>query len=206
MTALLLKGHERMNPVERERADQAVRFYAQQIAEQQGTPFVQQESIALGLHKLVDECVRGLFKRDRKRARRVACKRGCAHCCHVQVDITEAEARLIVRALRDNGESISPAGIEHMRAQRDGDFDSMSVEQRRCVFLNSANECSVYEHRPMACRKYFALDNAAQCETAGANKGAMVLNFVDLNAECATAAAYLVQRNGPLPEMILDVL
>jgi hypothetical protein len=77
-----------------------------------------------------------------------ACRRGCAFCCHVDVEVTPLEALRV-------GRQALAAGVTVDR----------SPESRRppCPLL-VAGACSQYEIRPYACRAVFSLD-AARCET-----------------------------------------
>ena len=87
-------------------------------------------------------------KAYRHAAGRVACARGCPHCCHLHVPITAAEARAI-------GEQI---GVQPRDATRLPPRDPMSFSmQTPCTFLKE-DACSIYEHRPVQCRTSFNFD------------------------------------------------
>lgn len=78
----------------------------------------------------------------------VACKRGCSHCCHIAVGMLEPEAQLIGRLIKRK-----PAAARG----RDG-FDGFEFGyDNPCTFLKDG-ECSIYEHRPLACRIHFNVD------------------------------------------------
>jgi Fe-S-cluster containining protein len=159
--------------------------------------------IALGMHEATDHVMRNLAEQDPKRARRVACRKGCAHCCHLSVDITEPEARMLVHVARDEGIPIDRA---HLERQRDApDFFALPLAQRRCVFLRPDRSCAVYEHRPVNCRKYLVVDSPKKCDTVKF-PGARVLNFVSAEAECLQSAALHIFRAGHMPAMLLELL
>lgn len=40
---------------------------------------------------------------------------------------------------------------QYLRKDEDGD---LVLKQSPCAFLGSDNKCSIYEHRPLACREY----------------------------------------------------
>lgn len=92
-----------------------------------------------------------------------ACKRGCAHCCHLPVAITSSEARLLSqasgRAVAQPLEAIAVASLEDPEASE----RAMGLASRRglgpCPFLTSQGSCSVYEQRPVACRAHANLDD-----------------------------------------------
>jgi Fe-S-cluster containining protein len=81
-------------------------------------------------------------------AGRVACKRGCAHCCHVAVVISAAEAAYV-------GDRIgrAPADIRESRLPDVKGFSGTTP----CTFLRE-NRCTIYEHRPLACREALNFD------------------------------------------------
>lgn len=97
-----------------------------------------------------------------------ACARGCTHCCHIPVAITDVEARLI-------GEKIGrpPAAISGAPSLSEvlaggvvlpGTPVSTDRYASPCPFLRG-DECSIYQHRPIACRTQVNLDvDARLCE------------------------------------------
>jgi Fe-S-cluster containining protein len=112
--------------------------------------------------RLVD----GLLARAPRGA--VACRAGCAHCCHVVVAVTAPEALTILDYLK---RTRAPAALTHIAAHI-AEFRrrtrALSSSQRfspehPCIFLE-AGRCSIYEVRPFACRGMNSLD-ASECET-----------------------------------------
>lgn len=89
------------------------------------------------------------------------CRAGCDHCCHIPVVITSAEARQLARA---TGRSLSaPAGIPCDSTDVAHAQDWQAQQEARwvgtpCPFLKNST-CSVYEHRPFACRTHVTLDD-----------------------------------------------
>jgi uncharacterized protein len=84
-----------------------------------------------------------------------ACRKGCSHCCHIPVALSQGEADLI-------GQEI---GLKPMRLAP----ESVSVGtdygyHRPCPFLVDGS-CSIYASRPLSCRWHFNLDtDATLCE------------------------------------------
>lgn len=77
-----------------------------------------------------------------------ACARGCGHCCHVSVPITQFEARFMGENL-----GIIPVELKQSVKHKLSDFGSHTP----CPFLKQG-ECSIYEHRPLTCRMHMNFD------------------------------------------------
>ncbi len=73
-----------------------------------------------------------------------ACKAGCAHCCHIPVKISLAEAQVLGKAI--GRKPVPPA--QHGPAP---------AEQEACSFLVDGR-CSIYAERPAVCRYHMNLD------------------------------------------------
>lgn len=95
----------------------------------------------------------------------VACRSGCAHCCHQRVGATVPEVLAIFSALvaartaaelRELGERVEGAH----RATRGLTRDERNSPQHPCPLLEDGL-CSVYEVRPLACRGVHSLDEQA---------------------------------------------
>jgi len=78
----------------------------------------------------------------------VQCRRGCAFCCHVAVDVTPLEAIRLA---------------EHQRAAGLGPPAAAAARHAPCPLLADGS-CTAYAIRPFACRSLFSPD-ARACET-----------------------------------------
>lgn len=86
------------------------------------------------------------------------CARGCSHCCHTAVAISQAEAEVI-----GNEIGVAPALPEDRRGKDHGQYMRAFIGVP-CTFLVGP-ECSIYENRPMACRLLYSLEkDAGPCE------------------------------------------
>ena len=73
----------------------------------------------------------------------------CANCCiSLGPRITERDKRRLASTL---GNTVGELETRYLRRDEDGDWVFASLP---CPFLESDRRCSVYEHRPKACREY----------------------------------------------------
>lgn len=85
-----------------------------------------------------------------------ACRNGCSHCCNVSVLIPRSEAQLIAKrtgaklASNPPAEKLSPELEERVQVHAGSP----------CTFLRDGG-CSIYEHRPLACRTLVNMDDTS---------------------------------------------
>lgn len=98
-----------------------------------------------------------------------ACRSGCAHCCNIGVQVSEAEARAIGKEIGRLLASPSPGRafvgaeiiddtttnlhVDELRAQVVADYSGVP-----CTFLKDDDTCAIYHYRPIACRHLVNLD------------------------------------------------
>ena len=88
-------------------------------------------------------------------AKVAACRRGCSYCCNQSVIISEWEAERIGKAIGlEPATAQSAETVDFQKIQ--GDYSGVP-----CVFLK-AGECSIYENRPLACRKLYSLEDTPE--------------------------------------------
>jgi Fe-S-cluster containining protein len=80
----------------------------------------------------------------------VACGKGCSDCCKMNVTISDIEAKQIA-ALTERRTTELKESVTH---------DHNEFLGLACPFLDD-DICSIYEHRPFACRKHFNFDVTA---------------------------------------------
>ena len=126
-----------------------------------------EESRAAGslapLKAFFDGNMRSAWRAEPRKA--LACRRGCAHCCHAWVSAKAPEV-LIARA------AIAPRDLDQVRTAVEAAYEvvaGMAPEQRAalaapCPML-AAGECRIYAARPATCRTAVSLD-AAVCAAA----------------------------------------
>lgn len=144
------------------------------------------------LHALVDE----LASEAKKEA---TCKRGCSFCCHISVDITNDEAR-VLKHLWDGsnlGRLKKQARVKDMYSY----LKVLSYEDGACVFLKDS-ECSIYDQRPAACRTHYSASEPELCNPQS-NPGGKVALFVDSKVEMLKTVMYSTQGCAPMAKQLL---
>jgi len=89
-----------------------------------------------------------------------ACRKGCAHCCHIPVAMTLAEARLIGGLIGHSPAEPQDAPTTDDVLQGSAVLPGTPPEasyEHPCPFLDES-ACSIYAHRPLACRTQLNLD------------------------------------------------
>ncbi len=114
-----------------------------------------------------------------------ACRHGCSHCCHISVSVPETEARLIAKKTGTPlSEPLAPRTV-----WEDGTETTDRYFGVACVFLKNGR-CSIYEHRPFACRTLVNMDDVELlCELR--TEGAVPVPYADARALQAVYLAAL---------------
>ena len=81
-----------------------------------------------------------------------ACRKGCDHCCHIRVDMTQLEAERLGQAIGRKPNT----RLRYMPHEEEALPESFGYHTP-CPFL-AHGECSIYEHRPFGCRRHHSLD------------------------------------------------
>lgn len=102
-----------------------------------------------------------------------ACRRGCAHCCHMQVEVLMPEAFALADWLRRHRTPAELARIEERLRENAERTRAAGAEGRKrmnlaCALLGEDGACTAYEARPAQCRRFHSLDLAA-CEASFAD-------------------------------------
>lgn len=106
----------------------------------------------------------------------VPCKQGCAACCHMPVGVAADEAKVIAQEI---GRTLAKY-VPHRTNFNDDPFG----DAYPCQFLEKG-ECSIYAHRPMACRTHYSVeDDPAICGFGDSGQevhDVKLLNVHDIN-------------------------
>lgn len=137
----------------------------------------------------------------------VQCKRSCSACCHTQVAITEDEAKLLAKLVKEgNPIDWSRMFIQAEVGESTEKYYKLTYDQRKCIFLNSSGDCSIYEDRPSVCRTNYVVSDPKDCEVRNDQCNSVQL----LNTYSADSWVYSFfkssSKNGTLPAMLKEAL
>lgn len=158
------------------------------------------ERVAYTVHEIIDERMQYQLH---KHSAEVKCRKGCAACCHVSVDIFTQEATFLRKVAEHYGIEIDEARLARQATKNPGTWRELAHEDRRCVFLSDDNACRVYEHRPGACRKYAVITDPDLCDTVKYPGGKVGIVF-SVEAEVVHSAAMTVYGGGNMAAMLLQ--
>ena len=109
---------------------------------------------------------------------------------------------MLTKYSKEIGFKIDYNYLEAQIVKTDEDFLKIPYAKRKCVFLDQKGACSVYEHRPIACRKLIVVSDSTDCDTE--NKwGNQVERLASVEAESISAAVLNIRESGGLAEMML---
>ena len=130
------------------------------------------KAILRNAYAFIDEAVKGM-------AAYSVCQRGCAHCCYLDVDITELEADYIAR---QTGHKIVLGNLDRKKM----------ANETYCPFLDHQTaSCSIYEYRPAVCRWFFAYDDPQRCNEPNKKHAISTVNGLPSNEHLRKIPRYL---------------
>lgn len=100
-----------------------------------------------------------------------SCKKGCGYCCHWKVDVTDEEASILSDLIETGTAKVN---MERLEAQSKWTTESSiwknPTDKSKCIFLGKNGSCSIYENRPITCRKALVESNPIFCKTNDRNE------------------------------------
>ena len=159
------------------------------------------------LFGVADSAFASVVAKDPPR-RTIACKAGCAYCCHLYVQVTPLEAIHLARALRARGaEALAAvqgrvAAAHRKTAGKDAEYRNFLAVP--CPLLRDG-QCSVYEERAFGCRGANSAD-ADACRRGMGNSSSVPLpTFVhqrNIYAAVGNGAAHGLLDAGARPNVL----
>ena len=162
------------------------------------------QCVAHTVQVMVDELMQGMLATS-VHAKDVQCRKGCAACCRMYVDVFPQEAVLLRMVARENGIGIDEARLARQAAKDQRSWVELVPDDRRCVFLDEGGACRVYEHRPAACRKYLVKTAPALCDSVK-HPGNKVGIVFSAEAEIAHSAAMTAYGSGGMATMLHSLM
>lgn len=156
--------------------------------------------VAAGVHDAIDNAMNVVLTRHPKRGD-IQCRKGCSHCCRMNVDVSQSEAKLL---LVFAGAFSIAIDQDRLRKQAQG-YQGLAPEDRACVFLDAQGACSVYEHRPGACRKHLVVSDSDLCDTVK-HPGGKVAGVASAEAEVIWSVMLSREDRGSMAVMLLKEL
>ncbi|PLY08422.1 MAG: hypothetical protein C0625_02205 [Arcobacter sp.] len=79
---------------------------------------------------------------------KAVCQKGCAHCCKIQVDVSEIEVEYIEK------------NTDYKRSMT----NNINTNDYCALLDLDTGLCSIYDYRPLSCRAFLTFDNPSYCE------------------------------------------
>lgn len=135
----------------------------------------------------------------------ITCGRGCAGCCHYEVEVTPDEAALIAETV-NAGLVIDRErlALQAARERKSPEWRRFNHRDNRCVFLGDDNACRIYEQRPSICRKHVVTTPPANCTTEGAPVAPVQVLLAEILL--STALSLDDREMGSLPRLVAQHL
>lgn len=151
---------------------------------------------ARALHQLVESEI------DSEKDIQISCRKGCSACCHMEVEVTSYEAKILGKLVKDGH------AIDRSRLQRQSQRTLQDAQWKQgprnadnpCVFLNGEGSCSIYEHRPVMCRRHSVTTPPKNCDTLDATITVRYFPKVDLYISAANQDQAMTI--GPMAKML----
>lgn len=108
-----------------------------------------------------------------------SCKQGCTHCCYLPILSSQVENELIKDYMSEHYSLDKLTEFKHKINQNkdilsrlvpingrfmDDNYKLYATANIPCSFLDSNNNCMIYEVRPFICRKYLVFNDPTVCE------------------------------------------
>ncbi|SHI36064.1 hypothetical protein SAMN02745163_00088 [Clostridium cavendishii DSM 21758] len=157
-----------------------------------------------------------------------SCQKGCGSCCKLYLECTPIEAELIRKYListkskeelekisdiiREKLEILNPPLNSHELTVEEKNLKCLEYieKKEKCVFLNDSNACSIYEVRPLSCRKFIVFSDSKKCDSineivtphlAPANISRLSIDYLSLAVTRYNGLNYLNENGETKPIM-----
>lgn len=142
---------------------------------------------------------------SREKVDNISCKKGCAFCCSIHVDITSDEAFLLTELAKSTHAKLDKEKLQRQANKNISTWKELKVEDRRCIFLNDVNECTVYKCRPSVCRNYRVISKPELCDMEN-KESSEVLKMSNVKSEIFTSAIMNCSKTDSMAKQLLTFL
>ena len=165
-------------------------------------------SLALSTQRHIEELIETYFSDPKRKdiIDKVSCSSNCPYCCKQIAYITLEEAILLVDTMKQQGLKINRSLLKkQLNAGNEEEWLKLKNSRTRCIFLGKDNNCMVYEHRPIVCRKYFVITPVSYCNVTK-RIGGKVASIFNLEVEALATVALTISEAETIPRMIHKIL
>lgn len=160
---------------------------------------------ALMIYEEIDRILKKDMANPNNNSANIRCKSQCSNCCHISVSVSSDEAEAIMREVRRQGRKLDTARLRLQMTHTPETWADMEKEDMRCVLLGDDGNCTVYDVRPTACRKFFVVNDPELCDSKK-YRGQETAVWYSLKAEVMDSAAMTVFHCEPLPTQLLKAM
>lgn len=178
----------------------AMKFYKKQARKHLDKSLDHKMGVVDGFYNAVDKSM----KEKLAKIPDVKCKKGCAFCCKIPIEISLAEAQYIYEICKENNIPIDTNYLKSQVKLKEEEY--ILSEFHNCVFLGEDNSCLVYEVRPICCRRYYVISDPQYCNAQTLKKHQVAI-VQTLNEDAMALGLIEADRAfGSLPEMLLKAI
>lgn len=160
------------------------------------------ESLASSVHLAANESIKESIKKAEKLGCSPTCRNGCSWCCYLQVSINIDEAILIYKYIQEEKIEIDWEAVKDQSQYGEERWMEMPWKERKCVFLQEG-KCSIYENRPLACRKHMVASKEEDCRVCSVTGSGNTMFIIDHRSEIMLNGMMFDVESGPLPTMLI---
>lgn len=112
---------------------------------------------------------------------KASCHKGCGSCCHLEVQITEDDASVLIDSLL-HGHRIDMERLKNLslRKKNDPAWKERVTSNNRCVFLDGSQSCGIYEYRPAVCRKLMVTSPVEHCSKEDGSPTPIIMPIAEI--------------------------
>ncbi|MBC7658865.1 MAG: YkgJ family cysteine cluster protein [Chitinophagaceae bacterium] len=108
---------------------------------------------------------------EQKSSEPISCRAGCGFCCHQPVYVSTTEFEAIKDHLVTHNIKVDLAKVQAQHDDiSDGIYHKLKVPERRCVFLGDNSACTIYEARPLMCRRHVVYSDPQHCASGSTSQ------------------------------------